>query len=70
MNEPIEGVMINGHLILTDEQIDAAVAESIAAQPNGCCGGPDWRGHLCEWHSGFEAGLDAARPIVERANKP
>jgi len=33
------------------------VAKSQALQPDGCCQGPEWRGHLCQYHQGFADGL-------------
>lgn len=50
---------------MTDEDIDRLVAENIAEQNGGCCGGPDWRGHLCQYHQGYESGLDRARTFME-----
>lgn len=35
------------------------VAASQAAQPGGCCAGPEWRGHLCPYHDGYADGIDA-----------
>ena len=25
----------------------------------GCCDGPEWRGHLCQYHQGWVDGYDA-----------
>jgi hypothetical protein len=38
---------------------DVLVAESQAQQPSGCCAGPEWRSHLCQYHSGYADGVDA-----------
>lgn len=42
--------------------VDPLTAASQALQPNGCCSDPTWRGHLCDYHQGFEDGIEAARP--------
>jgi hypothetical protein len=34
------------------------VAESQSLQPDGCCSADTWRGHLCQYHQGFEDGID------------
>lgn len=28
------------------------------AQNGNCCGTPEWRGHLCEYHRGYSDGID------------
>jgi hypothetical protein len=35
------------------------VAASLALNP-GCCGNDEWRGRLCQYHSGYRDGADAA----------
>jgi len=49
-------------VIITDEMIDEVVERSIRAN-GGCCGGPEWRGRLCDYHRGYEDGLDVARSM-------
>ena len=39
------------------------VAESQSMQPNGCCADASWRGHLCQYHQGYEDGIDV---VLER----
>ena len=33
------------------------VAKSQALQSDGCCSGPEWRGHLCQYHQGYADGV-------------
>lgn len=34
------------------------VLESQTLQSDGCCSTDTWRGHLCQYHQGFEDGID------------
>lgn len=46
---------------LAEPEPDPAHEAALAhAKGVGCCGGDAWRGHLCEYHQGFEDGYDAA----------
>lgn len=47
----------------SDPAHDAALADATA---RNCCMNPEWRGHSCEYHQGFEDGYDAA---IEAATK-
>ena len=38
---------------------DALLRESLDLNPN-CCGTAEWRGRLCQYHTGYRDGLDAA----------
>lgn len=41
-----------------DPAHEAALAH---ARRIDCCGNDEWRGHLCQYHQGFEDGWDVAR---------
>jgi hypothetical protein len=43
------------------------VVKSQELQPDGCCQGPDWRGHLCQYHQGYADGVSA---MYDRAFGP
>jgi hypothetical protein len=53
-------------VVLTDELIAEEVAASQfrAGRGGGCCSGPEWRGHLCDYHQGYEDGLDRAQVLL------
>lgn len=34
------------------------VLESQTLNADGCCSTDTWRGHLCQYHQGFEDGVD------------
>ena len=52
---------------MTDEDIERLVRASIDRQPNGCCGNDAWRGHLCQYHEGYEDGLNKAQELLGEA---
>lgn len=45
--------------IEADELIEALVKKSQSQDRDGCCSHPNWRGHLCLFHQGYEDGADA-----------
>jgi hypothetical protein len=50
-----------------DAVVESLVRESQDAQPDGCCIGPENRGHLCPYHQGYEDGADRALRLTEGA---
>jgi hypothetical protein len=50
-----------------DAMIKYLVVKSQELQPDGCCQGPDWRGHLCQYHQGYADGVSA---MYDRAFGP
>jgi hypothetical protein len=50
-----------------DDIVDAMVRDSQESQKDKCCLQPSWRGHLCQYHQGYEDGADAALRMAERA---
>jgi hypothetical protein len=41
-----------------DAMIRYLVVKSQSLQPDGCCAGPEWRGHLCQYHQGYADGVE------------
>lgn len=50
---------------MTDEQILAEVRR----HANGCCMDDTWRGRACQYHQGYEDGLDRAQEEIVRLNE-
>ena len=40
-----------------DAMIKYLVVKSQELQPDGCCSGPEWRNHLCQYHQGYADGV-------------
>lgn len=42
----------------------------IGSRPIECCGNDAWRGHLCEYHMGWEDGIDAVLDHIDDDEHP
>lgn len=49
-----------------DDVVEALVRDSQEAAWDRCCLQPSWRGHLCQYHQGYEDGADVALRLAER----
>jgi phage tail tape-measure protein len=50
-----------------DAVVESLVRDSQQAQKDGCCLQPSWRGHLCQYHQGYEDGADRALRLTGEA---
>jgi hypothetical protein len=50
-----------------DAMIKYLVTKSQELQADGCCSGPEWRKHLCQYHQGYADGVSV---MYERAFGP
>lgn len=43
------------------------IGEMAAEAAMGCCGDASWRGRYCQYHQGYEDGLDAMMAALDPA---
>lgn len=51
------------------DDLEAEIVATEVSRPD-CCGNDKWRGHLCQYHQGFDDGTAVALDMIRAMDRP